>query len=279
MRITGKTEVYGIFGFPVKHSLSPLMQTAAFRALGIDAVYVPFEVSPENLDKAVEGLKAMNIKGVNVTVPLKERIIPYLDSIDKTAEFMGAANTVKNIDGKLYGYNTDGDGFVDSLIEEGIEVRDRKVLIIGAGGSAKAIAYALLKSGVNRIVIANRTIEKAESLADKLKGIGDVNTVSLLNINSVIDKFDILINTTSVGMEEDDPFLFDYNHIKSYMVVVDIIYKPFETKLLKVAKSKGAKTINGLGMLIHQGARAFKIWTGKEAPVEVMRKVLLEGLK
>ena len=278
MRITGKTDVYGIFGYPVKHSLSPLMQTAAFNALGIDAVYVPFEVSPENLENAVEGLKAMGIKGINVTVPLKEKIIPFLDSIDETARFMGAVNTVKNVDGKLYGYNTDGDGFVDSLKEEGIGIGGKKVLIIGAGGSAKAIAYSLLKEGVERIVIANRTFEKAENLAVRLNEIGAVDPVSLDYLNSIVDKFDILINTTSVGMRESDPSLFDYSLIKPGTVVVDIIYKPFETKLLKVAKSQGAKTINGLEMLIHQGARAFKIWTGKEPPIEVMRKALLSIL-
>ncbi len=278
MKITGRTDVYGIFGYPVKHSLSPLMQTAAFEAAGIDAVYVPFQVSPENLEKAVDGLKAMGIRGINVTVPLKEKIIHFLDFIDETAEFMGAVNTVKNVDGKLYGYNTDGDGFVDSLKEERIEVGGKKVLIIGAGGSAKAIAYSLLRNGVEKIVIANRTFEKAESLAGRLSKIEMVEAVSLDYLNSVVDKFDILINTTSVGMKESDPSLFDYSLIKPDTVVVDIIYKPFETELLKVAKSKGAKTINGLGMLIHQGARAFKILTDMESSVEVMKDALLEGL-
>ncbi|WP_456426013.1 shikimate dehydrogenase [Desulfurobacterium sp.] len=278
LRITGKTDVYGIFGFPVKHSLSPLMQTAAFEALGIDAVYVPFEVNPDNLGGAVSGLRAMNIKGINVTVPLKEKIVPFLDRIDEVAAFLGAVNTVKNENGVLSGYNTDGDGFVDSLEEEGVDVRGKTVLLIGAGGSGKAVAFALLKRGAGRVIIANRTLDRAVALSEKLKSYGDVEAISLEDVERVLSSADLIVNTTSVGMRETDPPLFDYEVIPPSVVVVDIIYKPFKTELLKVAEGKGAKIINGLGMLVHQGARAFRIWTGKEPPVDVMKRVILEQL-
>ncbi|WP_457569608.1 shikimate dehydrogenase [Desulfurobacterium sp.] len=278
LKITGKTDVYGIFGFPVKHSLSPLMQTAAFHTLGIDAVYVPFEVSPEDLKDAVAGLRAMNIKGINVTVPLKEKIVPFLDRVDEAAAFLGAVNTVKSENGILIGYNTDGDGFVDSLEEEGVDINGKTVLLIGAGGSGKAVAFALLKRGAGKVVIANRTVEKAKSLAEKLESYGKVEAVSLGDIENFLEEVDLIVNTTSLGMKESDPPLFDYALIPSSAVVVDIIYKPFKTKLLLAAEEKGAKIINGLGMLVHQGARAFRIWTGYEPPVDVMKKVLMEQL-
>ncbi|WP_457568343.1 shikimate dehydrogenase [Desulfurobacterium sp.] len=278
LKITGKTEVYGIFGFPVKHSLSPLMQTAAFEALGIDAVYVPFEVNPDNLADAVSGMRAMGIKGVNVTVPLKEKIVPLLDEVDETASFLGAVNTVKNLNGRLIGFNTDGDGFVDSLAEEGVDVKGKTVLLIGAGGSGKSVAYALLKRGAGRIIVANRTVDRAVTLCEKLSRYGSVEPIPLSDVESVLDRADLIVNTTSVGMRDNDSRLFDYNAIPESAVVVDIIYKPFRTELLGVAREKGAKVINGLGMLVHQGARAFKIWTGREAPVDVMKKAVLERL-
>ncbi|WP_456397898.1 shikimate dehydrogenase [Desulfurobacterium sp.] len=278
LKITGKTDVYGIFGFPVKHSLSPLMQTAAFHALGIDAVYVPFEVNPDNLKDAVTGLRAMNVKGINVTVPLKERIVPLLDKVDEAAAFLGAVNTVKNEDGVLNGYNTDGDGLVDSLEEEGVDINGKTILIMGAGGSGKAVAFALLKRGAGKIIIANRTVEKAEFLAERLKSYGKVEAVSLKEVENLLEKVELIVNSTSLGMKNSDPPLFNYALIPPSVTVVDIIYKPFKTKLLVAAEKKGAKVINGLGMLVHQGARAFRIWTGHEPPIDVMKKILMEHL-
>lgn len=280
MKLTGKTAVYGIIGHPVKHSLSPLMQTAAFKALGIDAVYVPFDVDPENLGEAVNGLRALNVKGFNVTVPHKEGVIEYLDFVDEDAEFLGAVNTVKNEDGQLTGYNTDADGFLQSLIEEGIELKGKRITMFGAGGAARAVGYAVLKGGAKFLNVVNRNFSKGKVVGELLGKRGNVLVFPLREntVATLLKDTDIVINTTSVGMKPDDPPLFDYSLIPEGLTVVDIIYNPAETPLLKAAKEKGCKTVNGLGMLIHQGAIAFKIWTGKEAPVEVMKKILKEEL-
>ncbi|GAB6075989.1 shikimate dehydrogenase [Desulfurobacterium crinifex] len=280
MKLTGKTAVYGIIGHPVKHSLSPLMQTAAFKALGIDAVYVPFDVDPENLGEAVNGLRALNVKGFNVTVPHKEGVIEYLDFVDEDAEFLGAVNTVKNEDGQLTGYNTDADGFLQSLIEEGIELEGKRITMFGAGGAARAVGYAVLKGGAKFLNVVNRNFSKGKVVGELLGKRGNVLVFPLREstVATLLKDTDIVINTTSVGMKPDDPPLFDYSLIPEGLTVVDIIYNPAETPLLKAAKEKGCKIVNGLGMLIHQGAIAFKIWTGKEAPVEVMKKILKEEL-
>ncbi|ADY74166.1 Shikimate dehydrogenase [Desulfurobacterium thermolithotrophum DSM 11699] len=280
MKLTGKTFVYGIIGYPVKHSLSPLMQTAAFKALGIDAVYVPFEVEPENLGEAVRGLRALNVKGFNVTVPFKENVIEYLDFVDEDAEFLGAVNTVKIEDGKLTGYNTDADGFLKSLIEEGVELKGKKITMFGAGGAARAVGYAVLKGGAKFLNIVNRNFSKGKIVGELLGKRGNVLVFPLRedSVATLLKDTDIIINTTSVGMKPDDPLLFDYSLIPEGITVVDIIYNPAETLLLKAAKEKGCKIVNGLGMLIYQGAIAFEIWTEKKAPVEVMRRVLEEEI-
>jgi len=276
MKITGKTAVYGIIGHPVKHSLSPLMQTEAFKEAGIDAVYVPFEVEPENLEEAVSGLRALSVKGFNVTVPHKERVAELLDFLTEDAELLGAVNTVKNENGELTGYNTDAEGFLRSLIEEGVELSGKRVLMFGAGGAAKAVGYALLKGGVKFLNIVNRNFPRAKAVAELLGKRGNVLVYPLREstIEVLLKDADLIVNTTSVGMKEDDPPLFDYSKIPEGITVVDIIYNPPETPLLKAAREKGCKTVNGLGMLIHQGAVAFEIWTGKKAPVERMREVL-----
>ncbi len=276
MKITGKTAVYGIIGYPVKHSLSPLMQTEAFKEAGIDAVYVPFEVEPENLEEAVKGLRALSVKGFNVTVPHKEKVTEYLDFLSQEAELLGAVNTVKNEDGELTGYNTDAEGFLRSLLEEGVELEDKKAVMFGAGGAARAVGYALLKGGVKFLNIVNRSFPKAKAVAELLGRLGNVLVYPLKEgtVETLLKDADIIVNTTSLGMKESDPPLFDYSKIPEGITVVDIIYNPPETPLLKAAKEKGCKTINGLGMLIHQGAVAFEIWTGEKAPVETMRRIL-----
>ena len=276
MKITGKTAVYGIFGYPVKHSLSPLMQNAAFRELGIDAVYVPFEVEPENLKEAVDGVRALGIKGLNVTVPHKERIVEHLDYLSEEAELLGAVNTVKNENGELTGYNTDAEGFLRSLIEEGVELEGKKALMFGAGGAARAVGYALLKGGVSFLYIVNRNFQRAREVGELLGKRGNVLVFPLRDstVETLLKEVDLIVNTTSVGMKPEDPHLFDYSKIPEGIAVVDIIYNPPETPLLKAAKERGCKTVNGLGMLVHQGAVAFEIWTGKKAPVETMREVL-----
>jgi len=276
MKVTGKTCVYGIFGYPVKHSLSPLMQNAAFREAGIDAVYVPFEVEPENLKEAVDGVRALGIKGLNVTVPHKERIVEHLDYLSEEAELLGAVNTVKNENGELTGYNTDAEGFLRSLIEEGVELEGKKALMFGAGGAARAVGYALLKGGVSFLYIVNRNFQRAREVGELLGKRGNVLVFPLKEstVETLLKEVDLIVNTTSVGMKPEDPHLFDYSKTPEGITVVDIIYNPPETPLLKAAKERGCKTVNGLGMLVHQGAVAFEIWTGKTAPVETMREVL-----
>jgi shikimate dehydrogenase len=280
MKLTGKTAVYGIVGFPVRHSLSPLMQTAAFESVGIDAVYVPFEVSPDELDVAVNGLRALGVKGFNVTVPHKEGVAELVDFLEGDAEFLGAVNTVKNEGGQLTGYNTDAEGFLRSLQEEGVELEGKKALVFGAGGAAKAVGYALLKGGVKFLHLVNRNFSKAKAVGELLSKRGNVLVYPLKEsvVETLLGEVDVIVNATSVGLREDDPHLFDYSLIPQGAVVVDIIYSPAETPLLKAARQKGAKTVNGLGMLVHQGAIAFEIWTGRKAPVDVMRKVLEEEL-
>ena len=276
MKITGKTSVYGIFGYPVKHSLSPLMQNTAFKELGIDAVYVPFEVRPENLKEAVDGVRALDIKGLNVTVPHKERVIEHLDYLSDDAELLGAVNTVKNENGELTGYNTDAEGFLRSLIEEGVELEGKRALMFGAGGAARAVGYALLKGGVKFLNIVNRNFSRAKEVGELLSKRGNVLVYPLKGstVEALLKDVDLIVNTTSVGMKPEDPVLFDYSKIPEGITVVDIIYNPPETPLLKAAKERGCKTVNGLGMLVHQGAVAFEIWTGEKAPVETMREVL-----
>ncbi len=276
MKITGKTSVYGIFGYPVKHSLSPLMQNTAFKELGIDAVYVPFEVRPENLKEAVDGVRALDIKGLNVTVPHKERVIEHLDYLSDDAELLGAVNTVKNENGELTGYNTDAEGFLRSLIEEGVELKGKRALMFGAGGAARAVGYALLKGGVKFLNIVNRSFSRAKEVGELLGKRGNVLVYPLKGstVEALLKDVDLIVNTTSVGMKPEDPVLFDYSKIPEGITVVDIIYNPPETPLLKAAKERGCKTVNGLGMLVHQGAVAFEIWTGEKAPVETMREVL-----
>ncbi len=280
MKITGKTSVYGIIGFPVKHSLSPLMQTTALQACSIDGVYVPFEVSPEELNEALQGMKALSIKGFNVTVPHKESVAKLVDFLNEDAEFLEAVNTVKIENKQLHGFNTDAEGFLRSLSEERVETKGKKVLLFGAGGAARAVGYALIKGGAKFINIVNRNFSKAKAVGELLGKRGNVLIYPLKEsvVETLLEDCDIIVNTTSVGMKSNDPHLFDYEKIPPGKVVVDIIYNPPETPLLKFAKKKGCKVINGLGMLIHQGAIAFEIWTNKKAPVSLMKRVVEEEL-
>jgi len=265
--IDAKTRVYGVIGYPVKHSLSPVFQNALIRYAGINAVYLAFEINPEELKKAFEGFKALKVKGINVTVPFKEEVIPLLDYVDDTAKEIGAVNTVKFENGKALGYNTDWIGFLKSLKSVVPEVKGKRILILGAGGASKAVIYALVKEGA-KVFIWNRTKEKALKLSRRFP---------LEVVNSpedVINEVEVIVNTTSVGLKDTDPEIFNYDLIKKEHTVVDIIYK--ETKLLKKAKEKGAKTLDGLPMLLWQGIEAFKIWNGCEVPYSVAERAIKE---
>lgn len=277
--ITGKTLLVGIIGDPVEHSLSPPMHNAAFKHLEMDYVYVPFHVSGENLEKAIQGARSLEIRGLNVTIPHKTAVIPYLDEVDPAAQLIGAVNTIKFNEDKAKGFNTDGLGAVKAL-EEITPVKDKKVLIMGAGGAARALAFQLILNGIGDLVIANRTPEKAVQLAldiqSKLEFSPEATGLGEVELSST----DILINTTSVGMypHQDQPPLIRGQQMHPELVVNDVIYNPLKTNLLKEAESIGARTLNGTKMLLYQGMESFRIWTGVTPPVEVFERSLMRTL-
>ncbi len=281
MSITGYTRLVGIFGHPVKHTRSPAMHNAAFSCLGLDYVYLPFEVAPERLEQALRALPALRMAGVNLTIPHKERALPFLDEITPQAELIGAVNTVKVEDGRLIGYNTDGAGFVQSLkTDAGIEPKDQKVCLLGAGGAARAVAVALAMAGIRELVILNRSLARAQALAGHLAGHFPGLKVSAASFSGqeVIKECRLIINSTSVGMKESDGLLINPELIQLDTFFSDLIYTPARTKLMTAALERGAKVMNGLGMLVYQGALAFEIWTGRKAPMDIMRKELINTL-
>lgn len=280
MVIKGSTKVVGLIGEPVEHSFSPPMHNEAFKTLGLDYVYVPFNVSPDNLKSAIEGANSLNIQGLNVTIPHKINVIKYLKELDPIAELIGAVNTIdfKN----LKGYNTDGIGCIRA-IEEVTKIKDKNIVVAGAGGAARAIVFYLAKYGAEDVNILNRNLKKAENLASDLLAsnlISNVNSSDISEISKFISDADILIDTTPVGMHpniSDEPIV-KAEDIHEELVVNDIVYNPNETVLLKEAMKANAKVVYGIKMLLYQGAESFKIWTGREAPVDVMEAKLKETL-
>jgi len=280
--VTGKTRVYGIVGDPVEHSLSPVMHNAAFRELGIDSVYVPFRVLSRFLEDAVRGLRSQGVLGFNVTVPHKVKILKYLQKLDPLARRIGAVNTVQNVDGKLVGYNTDATGAVKALEQNGVRLRDSAVTILGAGGAARAIAFALAEISP-RIAVLNRTPEKASRLMQEVKHKTrrsiEVGQLTRGNLAKALSATDVLVNATSVGMERgSDRLPIDKVDLRRNLTVFDIVYAKWETDLLREARLTGCKTIGGIEMLLRQGAAAFEIWTGREAPLNTMREALARAI-
>ena len=267
--IDGTTLVYGILGRPVTHSLSPAMHNAAFRELGLNAVYVAFPVA--DLAQAVAGLRGLQIPGVSVTIPLKEEIIPLLDEIDSRAEKIGAVNTVVNRNGHLTGHNTDWQGALLAL-EEKTGLSGKRVLILGAGGAAKAIAFAVLEKG-GQVAVTDVDKAKALALSRKLR----VEVIAPHDLEEY--PAEVLINATPVGMEPDSGGIpIDPALLGRFQVVMDIVYKPLETRLLQEARTRNCQVIDGLRMLIHQGAAQFELWTGRPAPLEVMARAAYASL-
>jgi shikimate dehydrogenase len=282
MVISGKTRVCGVIGDPVEHTLSPAIHNAAFDQLKLDFVFLAFRVKAADLEKAIRGMRGLGIHGLNVTMPHKSPVISYLDEVDSTVKFLGSANTILNKDGKLSGFNTDGDGALNALRENGIALSEKKVLLLGAGGAAKAIAFALAQEA-GELAILNRAAEKAAVLADALNRVFGKKIVGGALSPSAVQKnlqdADILVNATSVGMHPRvNQSLVAPQWLKPNLAVMDIVYNPVETKLAKDAKAAGAKVISGVEMLIYQGAASFKIWTGRSAPIKVMRKAALNKL-
>jgi shikimate dehydrogenase len=267
-RIDGKTRVYGLLGRPVAHSLSPAMHNAGFRELGLNAVYVAFPVT--DLVHAVAGLRGLNIGGVSVTIPFKEDIIPLVDELDEKAARIGAVNTVVNRDGRLVGSNTDWQGALQAL-EEKTAVAGKRCLILGAGGAARAIAFGLLEQG-GQVAVSDLDMAKALALSRQLW----VEVVAPDSLEQYSAQ--VLINATPVGMAPQTKDLpLDPELLSRYQVVMDIVYWPLETRLLKEARSRGCQVIDGLRMLIHQGAAQFELWTGRLAPVEVMARAAYDS--
>jgi shikimate dehydrogenase len=280
--ITGKTNVFGIIGDPVEHSLSPGMHNAAFKELGLDNIYVPFQVKAEHLEDAIIGAQSLGIKGFNVTIPHKTEVINYLDYLDIAAGLIGAVNTIEFGKNGAVGHNTDGIGAV-MAIEEVTPIKNKKVVILGAGGASRAIAFQLLLSGVENLVIANRTVEKAAELkTDLVEKLDHEVRVSGLdeNLTHELSNTDILINTTPVGMypNVDQKPVVTAEMMHPDLVVNDIVYNPLKTGLLKEGDKAGAKSISGIKMLMYQGVEAFKIWTGIEPPVEIFQDALKNEL-
>lgn len=277
-RISGRTRVVGLFGHPVQHSCSPAMHNAAFLALGLDYIYVPFDVEPRNLESALVGLRSLGIAGVNVTIPHKESVIRHLDWVSDEARSIGSVNTIHNDEGILKGYSTDGDGFIQALENAGKHPSGLRTVVLGAGGSARATVYALLKSGSD-VIIVNRTPVRAADLADLMNAMGSGKSVATAHYGDearrAIAEADLLVNCTSVGMDpnpEASPVPAEWLH--SGLFVYDQVYNPRETTLLRAAEQIGAAGVNGLSMLIRQGALSFKVWTGCDAPVPIMESAI-----
>jgi shikimate dehydrogenase len=281
--ISGKTRLCGVIGAPVEHTMSPIMYNAAFKKLGLDYIYVPFRVTKEDLGKAIEGMRALNLKGLNVTIPHKVTIIQFLDELDPLAGKIGAVNTIVNNGGTLIGYNTDATGFLQALLERGIEPKGKNVVILGAGGASRAISFVLAERGAN-LVILNRTPDRAKECAGRISQIFQREVQALQlggdNLIKVLEKADILVNTTSVGMSPNNgETLVTSNLIKPSLIVFDIVYNPIRTRLQMEAERSHAQIISGIEMLLWQGALAFEKWTGLKAPVELMRKEVVKALK
>ncbi len=279
--ISGKTKIYGIFGYPVEHTFSPGMHNAAFKKLGMDACYVPFAVHPGRLVDAAKALVPLGLCGLNITVPHKEKIIPYLDDLSEEARLIGAVNTIEVKDGRLIGHNTDGRGFLRSLKEQAkFNPRGEKFLFIGSGGAARAVGFSLALAGAEKIIICDIDTQKAGLLAQDIKektGV-DTGTIDREALAAYAAGIGCLINATPLGLKRSDPLPLPGDCIHKHHLVCDLVYNPPETPFLRAAKARKAKRLAGLGMLLFQGVIAFEIWTGKKAPVSVMKSALMRQI-
>ena len=263
-------KLLGVMGCPISHSVSPAVHTAAIEALGLDCEYLPFMVEPERLGDAVRGIRALGIRGMNVTVPHKERVIEYLDRLTPRAEATGSVNTIINDGGVLTGDTTDGEGFLRDFEMIFGPVKGRTALILGAGGAARSVAYSLAEAGCG-ILIVNRTEEKAENIKSMLRrNFDDIFVEIGYNISDSVNKSDFVVNTTSVGMANPEETPLSAEYLRENLGVYDIIYNPPRTRLMRDAEGVGATTANGLGMLVNQAALSFVSWTGKKPPLELM---------
>ena len=274
----------GIIGHPIGHSISPVFQQAALDAIGFDGAYQAWDVAPDGLGEFVAGLREPGTLGINVTVPHKEAVIPFLDQVDDWASTAGAVNTIVNRDGYLAGYNTDGIGFLRALRQGGsFEPRGRDVLVLGAGGSARGVVYALARVGVAQIFIANRTLERAERLAAMARDTGAASeALELSDAPGAAREVALIVNCTSMGMvhgPDENGTPLSASDIPSSVLVNDLVYNPLETPLLREAARAGAGTLGGIQMLVYQGAASFEMWTQQDAPVAVMLEAATAAMR
>ncbi|MBN3033052.1 MAG: shikimate dehydrogenase [Candidatus Saganbacteria bacterium] len=279
-------KIVGLIGYPLGHSVSPAMHNAAFKELGLDYEYIPFEVEPEDLAQALPGLRALHIAGFNVTIPHKEAVVPLLDDVTKLARTIGAVNTVVNQEGKLIGYNTDGPGFIESLKEDaGFEAAGKRAVVLGAGGAGRAVATMLAEVGAAALFLADLDAGKAAALTEYVDTLSNTKCgwagLDSLALKTAIEQADLLVNATPLGMHPDvnkSPLPAKVQLPKS-ILVYDLVYNPAETKLLKTARAAGCRAVSGLGMLVQQGALAFTVFTGEEAPLETMLAAARKALR
>lgn len=270
-----RLKIFALIGYPVGHTLSPYMHNTAFSKLKIKALYIPLSVEPKRLRQTIKILKDADIGGFNVTIPFKSICMRYLDRVDKLASMIGAVNTVVVKGKRLIGYNTDATGFIKSLKEDlKFTPKNKSALLIGAGGAARAVAFALAKEGAKEIFITDIVKTKAVSLAKNIrKYFPKCKIKSTTNYD-----IDLLVNATPLGMKKSDPLPVNPKLLHNRLLIYDVVYNPSPTKLVKTAKKRKIKAVNGLGMLLYQGAEAFQLWTGRRAPIAVMRKALLEHI-
>ena len=280
---TGKTQNLGVMGYPVAHSLSPAMHNAALQAAALDYAYIAMPVAPEQLKEAVMGLRGLGFRGVNVTIPHKTAIMEYLDFIDEDARIIGAVNTVVNKAGQLHGYNTDRIGFIQALQQAGFQPAGKQVVLLGAGGAARAVLWGLIKERVASIHIGVRNPGKAQLLATEFQGTVPIEVFDWQDpgFQQGLQQADFLVNTTPLGMYPrlDGAPVVDWQYVSPQAFVYDIIYTPVKTKFLQQAEDRGCQILDGEGMLAGQGAAAFQLWTGQKADIAVMKQALRQGLR
>jgi shikimate dehydrogenase len=281
LQISGSTLVYGLIGDPVNHSLSPAIQNAAFRSAGLNAVYLAFPVQKAELRHAIQGLKSLKVRGFNVTTPHKMMVLRYLDRVETEAAEIGSINTVKNEQDALTGFNTDGIGALNAMEAAGVRPDGRSVLLLGAGGAGRVIAYSLAGRGCS-LKLANRSVSSAKRVARSLgRKFGlkvEVISLSKKVLRDSVSQADIILNASSMGLDWKDNPPIDKRWIRGDHCVFDIVYRPVRTKLLQDAVSAGASTVTGLDMLVNQGASSFVLWTGKQAPMREMRRAITKKL-
>jgi len=285
IEINNNTKIVGVIGHPIKHTLSPVMHNYAYNELNLDYVYLPFDISSTGLHDSLKGMVALGIKGFNVTIPHKERIMEYMDELSDSAKIVGAVNTVVNDNGNLVGYNTDVNGIIKTLEKFKDDITGKTVSVLGAGGAARSVIYTLINHfNVKKINIINRTVEKAESLKDYFSSkmlFEKIKTYELIppDVTEILAKSKLIINASSIGMspEDDDSPTTIPESFNKKQIVFDIVYNPQKTKFLALAEEQGACTINGLKMFVEQGAKSFELWTGEAMPTDQILELLSDS--